>query len=304
MVRVMLEQHPEMAIPPESYWPLTLWRRRARYESDGGFDVGRFADDLAVNEGFNNFGLDGAQLRARLQAESPAGYADAVRAVYAEYARSVGKSRSGDKTPPFVLHMDLLAELFPEARFVHVIRDGRDVALSLREAHFDAPRTVTGAARYWRERVRRGRASGVRFRPERYLEVRYEDVVVDPRSALERVCAFIELEFTDRMLDYGPRARATIRVQDRARESTALTPPVAGLRDWRSEMPSRDVAAFEAIAGAMLSELGYERAFATPPVTARLRAGVSIGAADISRAIRTTARRVRRGLLRRSSTSD
>jgi hypothetical protein len=125
-------------------------------------------------------------------------------------------------------------------------------------------------------------AAGVRLRPERYLELRYEDVVEDPRFALERVCAFVELEFTDRMLDYGRGARATIRVQDRARESAALTPPVAGLRDWRSEMSSRDVAAFEA--------------FASPSVTARVRAGVSIGAADISRAIRTAARRIRRRL--------
>jgi hypothetical protein len=299
MLRVMLDQHPEMAIPPESYWPLTLWRRKARYESDDGFDVERFADDLVANEGFRNFRLDGSELRERLQAEAPAGYPDAVRAVYAEYARSVGKSRFGDKTPPFVLHMDLLAELFPEARFVHVIRDGRDVGLSLREAHFDAPRTVTGAARYWRDRVRRGRALGVRLSPDRYLELRYEDVVGDPRSTLARLCSFVELEFTDRMLDYGRRARATIRVQDRAHESTALTPPVAGLRDWRRQMPSRDVAAFEAVAGEVLSELGYARAFATPPVTARLRAGASTGAAEVSRAIRTTARRLRRRLDRR-----
>src|SRR5207247_397312 len=89
-------------------------------------------------------GVGGVGGRAGLAGPAP-DYPDAIRRVYAVYAEAHGKSRFGDKTPPFLMHVRTLAELFPEARFVHLVRDGRDVALSLREQPF-APSSFAGAA--------------------------------------------------------------------------------------------------------------------------------------------------------------
>lgn len=112
-----------------------------------------------------------------------ASLSDMLRAFYAAYAARHRKPRWGDKTPGYVLDMPLIAEILPEARFIHVIRDGRDVALSLLPLWF-GPSTLEEAARWWEERVRAGRrdASSVQ-----YIEVRYERLVLDTRTELRRI---------------------------------------------------------------------------------------------------------------------
>jgi hypothetical protein len=102
--------------------------------------------------------------------------------------------------------------------------------------------------------VRAARALGERVGPERYLEVRYEALVADPAFELERVCDFAGLVFDEGMLGYvGQTDSARKRHQQRLSE-----PPRPGVRDWRTEMPAADRAAFEAVAGDLLDELGYE----------------------------------------------
>ena len=104
------------------------------------------------------------------------------------------------------MHMRMLAEQFPEARFIHLVRDGRDVMLSLRDQPF-APSSFTGVAEYWAGRVERARQAGERLGPGRYRELRYEDLVADPERELGRLCEFVELEYRPEMLHTAtPRA--------------------------------------------------------------------------------------------------
>ena len=164
-----------------------------------------------------------------------ADYADAVRSVYVAYAASHDADRYGDKTPPFVLHMELLAGLFPETRFVHVDRDGRDVARSLVQTSFAADR-LARAAEVWQRRVTAGRASGVRLGPERHLEIRYESLVGEPAATLHSVCTFLELEFVDEMLH--PEDGAMLLPEgERPHHANLERPVTPGLRDWRATCP-------------------------------------------------------------------
>src|SRR4051794_27483455 len=130
LVRALLDAHPDLAFPDESFFPVWMGRQRARYETGGGVATEAFTAELLDHKWFRHWGLDAALVRAELQRGKPATFADAVRIAYACYASAKGKPRYGDKTPIFVLHIPMLAELFPEAVFVHVVRDGRDVALS------------------------------------------------------------------------------------------------------------------------------------------------------------------------------
>src|SRR5207237_1740039 len=109
--------------------------------------------------------------------------ADAVRACFAVYAESRGKPRWGDKTPGYVEHLELLAELFPDARFIHIIRDGREVSTSIAEQPWGPPSPVA-AAFWWRRKVKRGRRSGELLGPDRYLEIRLEHLISDSEQAL------------------------------------------------------------------------------------------------------------------------
>jgi hypothetical protein len=267
LVRAMLEEHPRMAIPEESHFVVQLARQSARYERDGGFDVHRFAQDLFGHWAFRRWGISRDDTWRALREAHPQDVASALRAVYASYARSVGKERYGDKTPSYVMNIDLLGRTFPEAVFVHIIRDGRDVALSYLATDF-GPRTVAHAAMLWDRFVRAGRDAGGRLGSDRYLEIRYEELVADPERVLHDVCGFVGLSFDERMLRYHERAAAFVPSLAQGEHHTNLyRPPTAGLRDWRREMSHRQLAVFESIAGGLLDELGYERS-----IRARTRA--------------------------------
>lgn len=189
------------------------------------------------------------------------------------YADDHGKELYGDKTPGYVNHIEMLAALFPEARFVHIIRDGRDVALGYLDRDEWGPATVAEAALYWRSRVSRGRGGGHQLGADRYAEVRYEDLVDDPGDITRRVCDFLGLDYYPEMLRFHERGADFIAAANTPEAFTGLAQPITkGMRDWRIEMPASDVAMFEAIAGDLLAELGYETSSAAPSLSLRARA--------------------------------
>jgi hypothetical protein len=258
LLRAMLDSHPDLAVPGESYFIVELapkfatkrWRR---------FNLRRFTRTIVEHPRFVHWELPADDVRRALAAQQPRDYAAAVRVVYDTYARAHGKGRYGDKTPNYVLDLPLLADLFPEARFLHVVRDGRDVALSVTSIEGWGPAKVEGAARYWVRHVEAGRAAGADLGPHRYREVRYDDLVDAPEATLRDVCGFFALPYDAAMIDYPGRFDELVssnmqpEIHERLRR-----PPTKGLRSWRDEMAPADVAAFEAIAGPLLGDLGYD----------------------------------------------
>jgi hypothetical protein len=259
LLQVIFDSHPELAIAHEAHFIASLARRRRRYQGPAGFAVDPFLVDLSRNSNFARLGLPEGELRSLLRGPPPTrSYVAAVRRVFRLYAARRGKSKYGDKTPGYVNHIGLLARLFPEARFVHMIRDGRDVALGYMEADW-GPATFAEAALHWKTRVERGRSAGRQVGSGRYREVRYEDLVADPEGTVRYLCSFVGVEFADIMLRYyerGEEFRLTTAHPDA--HGRLMLPPTKGLRDWRRKMPEEGVAIFEAIAGGLLSGLGYE----------------------------------------------
>jgi hypothetical protein len=262
--RAIFDSHPDLAIPGESRFVAKL---AARYR-ENEFEPDRFVRDLDKDDRFANWGLDQAEIETAL-ADSPAGdYPAAVRRLYALYAQKLGKSRYGDKTQSNIHHLPLLAELFPEARFVHAVRDGRDVAL----AHTDGTK-IEQVALSWKRRVNAGREARQDLGPDRYIESRFEEVIDDTEGSVRRICEFIDLPYDPVMLTYYERAGdivSTTAVPDRHKD--IFLPPTKGLRDWRRELSDDQVARFEALAGDVLRDLGYERKFEKVPMSARAAA--------------------------------
>lgn len=271
LVRALLDSHPELSVPPESWFVAELARPADRYEREGGFDAEAFLSDLADHPRFSRWALSPEWTRAALLGDRPPDYPEAIRRVFALFATSRHKPRYADKTPTYVKELPLLARLFPEARFVHVIRDGRDVALSFVEAPW-GPDNPIRAALDWSDRVAAGRRTGRALGRERYLEVRYEQLVEDPEHVTRRICKFLELKFDSAMFSYPDRAAELTGagLQQRNVNRHIALPPTKGLRDWRSEMAPADVAGFELVAGDLLEALGYERS--APAVGADLGA--------------------------------
>lgn len=270
--RNIFDSHPDFAMTHEAHFVAPMAQRRKLYESDG-FQAARFVDDLYTNSNFVRQGLERVAVEERLAAEKVDGFAAAVRSVFALYAAERGKTLYGDKTPGYVNHIELLGSIFPEAKFVHIIRDGRDVALGYLDRDEWGPSTVAEAALYWKSRVSRGRSGGASLGPARYLEVRYEDLVDEPEKTTQRVCEFIGLDYRDEMLRFHERGAEFIATSNTPDAFAGLAKPVTkGMRDWRTQMASDDVALFEAIAGDLLGSLGYERLHGTPSPALRGKA--------------------------------
>ena len=291
LLRAILDTHPALAIPGESHFAVSFAIRRGRYERRDRFDVEVFVRDLIRHWGFRRWEIPEERVRAAFTAAPPEDLAEAVRLAFRLYAVSRGKQRYGDKTPGFILHIDLLADLFPEARFVHLIRDGRDVALSYLDTDFGV-NTLTDAAIYWDRFVRAGRAAGRKLGPARYMEVRYEDLVGDVEGTVRSVCEHIELPFDPAMLSYHERVEGLDALSHSEHHRNISLPPTRGLRDWRNQMVPREVALFEALAGDLISELGYERATDRPGIRLSATAVAARGALVVRRAARRGRRSV------------
>ncbi len=256
LLRVMLDRNSELAIPDESYFiPQLAGRHRGR------LDLAAFVDDLRRLPTLREWGVPVDDVRARLH--PGAGLGEAIAAVYEVYAARQGKARWGDKTPLYMQHLDLLERLFPSALYVHLVRDGRDAALSylavpkgIMTESWGHPRDTAGFACQWRTEVLAARALGRRAGPARYLEVRYEALVADPGGELRRICELAALPYEPAMLDYT----GAVDVSAKAHQQSLKQPPTSGLRAWPRDMAPGDVAAFEGVAGDLLGELGYELA--------------------------------------------
>lgn len=267
LLRLMLDSHPELAIPPETGFLPAINQRREELAAE------TLADLLVAAPQWPDFHLDESELRAELGRLRPFSPAAGARCFYRLYARRFGKRRWGDKTPVYGRHMPAIEELLPEARFVHLIRDGRDVALSLRPLWFAPGQDARTLAGYWREGIEAARRDAPSCR--HYLETRYEDLIAEPVRVLSQVCDFLDLPYTSEMLAYPARAAARLgEVRDqqqpggplvtraqRLGQHPFLTAPPRPDRAgrWRQEMSSADVGEFEAVAGDLLDALGYER---------------------------------------------
>lgn len=254
LLRVILDRSPGLAVPDESFFVPLLARRHGKT-----IDAESFLDDLARIPTIRDWGLAIADVAPRIRSGMSIG--EAIAAVYETYAAEAGKPRWGDKTPMYMRHLPLLDRLFPDAQYVHLIRDGRDAALSflqMPEGTFTRtwahPTTPAQFACLWCKEVADARALGRPLGASRYHEVRYEELVASPDDVVRGICAFAAIPFEPAMLDYA----GAVDVSAKPHQQRLLTPPTSGVRSWREDMPAEDVDSFEAVAGDLLAELGYE----------------------------------------------
>jgi Sulfotransferase family len=167
-----------------------------------------------------------------------------------------------EATPAHVLYMREIRRAVPDALFVHVIRDGRDCALSMEKQRWLAAlpwdRSAAVAALYWEWMVRAGRRAG-RHCPADYLEVRFEQLVSDPRATLATIGAFIDHELDyDRILQNPVHSMHRPNTSFREEQTGPLFNPVG-----RCHSPAREaeVRSCESVVGPFLEELGYRRAY-------------------------------------------
>jgi hypothetical protein len=271
LLRHIVSAHPQIVITPEAHW-IPLWFEKRRGLTADGLVTPELVSELLAHDKFAFFELGRDALMSLVSSGQPISYASFVTGIFDLYGKARGKKAVGNKTPDSARRMDTLHVLWPEARFVHLIRDGRDVALSLiswPRVRNKKPGTfptwnddpVSTAALWWELNVRQGREAGETLGPELYREMRYESLVAHPAQECAKLCEFLGLDYDEAMLQYHETFEKA-KASPEARHD--WQPISSGLRNWRAQMPPDDVECFEAAVGTLLDELGYSRAFTRP----------------------------------------
>jgi LPS sulfotransferase NodH len=257
LLSLMLDSHSRIAIPYESHFIVPYYRDRQRWSDlhDPARRIELVTSILrepAVRHWDQQLQLDEIDL------DRCTSLAGTVEAVFSAYARRCGKEIWGDKTPSYTAEIHILNKLFPNARFVHIIRDGRDVARSLVEQWW-GPNDFMTALRYWSETVSCARKMLQMLPEDRFVEVKFEDLVADPVREVRKVTDLLGVAFEPDMVNrYTAKAREKVGEHaNRHHVHLSERPSPKQAFKWREALTPADQAVAHEIAGPVLAELGY-----------------------------------------------
>ncbi|NOR70193.1 MAG: sulfotransferase [Methylomarinum sp.] len=275
LFQYMLRSHPSISLPTgESHFFIPLFRN---VESFGDLNdeknirkvleamYKQSADFLDTD--IHGIKFDIERLTNEFKKEKRNTIALLIAGLFEKNATGEGKSRWGDKTPYYVLHMKTILEMFPNAQFIHLIRDGRDCALSMFERKHDfGVYNTFFAAKYWEIYVELGRQMGAELGNKIYHEIRYEDLLETPKVVMQGVCKFLNEPYSDGLVNFKKSGEAG--------KTPLLQQPIqnSNSEKWRSKMTHRQIALFEGAVGNTLKQCGYPLITTAKPILLPIKA--------------------------------
>ena len=294
LLRLMLDSHPDLAIPQETHFlpslilvdlghstflrqysvtgPLEQASQPREYHSGLLRDLVYGA--IVTSAFWEDFDIPASQLLERMRSIEPFVVAEGIRCFYQLYADRHGKSRWGDKTPVYGVFMRAIEELLPEAHFIHIVRDVRDVAVSHKERkRWKLGRDVERLAEFWEALVRETRSQGATV--QHFKEVRYEDLLRNSEQVLEAVCDFLNIPFAAQMRafhllapgrlselrdSHDPGGAVRISRLDKLDNHLRVCEPLdlSRIGRWKQLLSISESKSIERIAGKMLERYGYD----------------------------------------------
>ena len=264
MLRLMLNEHCRLFMPTESHFVAALV---AQFPMDSPLTPSQTEQAVEVitqTERWQDWQQDAGALVAAVNAlESPT-LSDIVELAFRIPCEAGGKARWGDKTPKYVFHVPALRTLFPGARFIHLIRDGRDVCVSMLKTRWYG-KSIRVLAEKWLAAVNAGESAAARYGSETCHTTLYESLVSSPHAELQRIMTFLGESFDPAMLEFYQNAGDNIHPREMAvHQKTLRKPRQSDTCRWRRELSWRQILVFEAVAGPTLRRLGYRQAFLGP----------------------------------------
>ncbi len=259
LLQVLLDAHPHIAIPPES---LIFAHFAEIFDCYGDLkkesNLRALVKDVLTDERIKRWDLkiSVSDFCGRLEDFSVRGV---VTLLFQCYAEKEGKVRWGDKTPEHVYYLKKIKTLFPEAKLIHLVRDGRDVAESQMRVFF-GPNTIDQAALSWKKHVSAFRRFSAHLRPDEYREIHYEDLVRSPDQELKKIFDFLGEEFLS-FSERIPETTSKAHYLQYDAIHTSLKKSISGekIGIFKSKLSRRQVEIFESIAGNLLESYGYAR---------------------------------------------
>lgn len=274
LLRLMLTCHRNIVIPPECGFAVWLAGKFSGWsiEDYSGW-IDRLIPELMQCRKIETWNLEPDGLREFLRAGKPATYPEAVGLVYEWYGISTGRrfTRWGDKNNFYLNHIPAIKVMFEDAYFVHIVRDGRDIACSYkrlkavreRSRYFPTiPESIEDVAGQWRSNIRLVRKSFEGIGRGRVLEIKFEDLVLNTVNTLQSVCDSIGESLDTAMLEYhGHNLKKQLEpVGFLDWKGNTVKPPLpSAVGRYNTELDEQELRTFEGVAGDVLQVLGYSR---------------------------------------------
>ncbi len=265
MFRLMLNMHSQLHVPPETWFLSDLMDMLPPQTTLDRAALKRALDVVTAHRRWKEWELSDADLRAAVAALEQPTLPTLIDTIFR--LSSGTTPRWGDKTPGYVREISRLHGVFPNAKFIHVIRDARDVCVSLRQTGWRGD--VTWAiATYWDEFVGAGCRQGRALPTELYLEIHYRDLVSDTETTLRRACEFLGEPFEPEMLEFHEQAESNVPEGAQKFHTKTRRPPRASDLDrWRRELTPFQTMTVEAGAYPTMRMVGQKLRY---PIVARM----------------------------------
>jgi hypothetical protein len=254
LLRLILNAHSQIAVPEEARFlvPLLKWENVTRTFS--GDRLRRLRSYIADHPQFALWNYDASDFLTAIASREQIGLHDFIDRMYRSFCAAEKKTVWGDKSL-FFAHIPVLHALFPEAKFIHIVRDGRDVFHSWRRIDPTKDNAAV-VALDWRYKLRKVEGDFARLPDTHHLTIRYEDLLAEPQAVLARVCALVGVDYESTMLDFYKTSRFYIGQH----HSELIFSPLdkANAEKWRRTLTPREQRIFGRLARAALVEFGYQ----------------------------------------------
>lgn len=257
LLQLLINSHPKIAIPPESH----IFVRFSKIFNCYG-DLSKDCNlHLLVKDLLNDYHIRDWDLKIsvadfcdQLQEKSLAGI---ISLIFSLYVRKEGKVRWGDKTPQNMLYLSEIRKVFPDAKFIHLIRDGRDVAVSSNRV-FVGPPSIYGIAKEWCRYIFTFKEFKNTVDKSKYIEIHYEQLVKDPNNELKKIFEFLE----ESPISVGkniPNSTAKTNYLNADLHMQSLNLPISSskINIYKKVFTERKIEVFENIAKDALAYCGY-----------------------------------------------
>lgn len=266
LLRTLFDAHPNVIIPPECQFIVNLYPKYGKIVSWKKTDILAFYNDLIDQWLFDTWKIDNEKLKnALLEYQGEYTYSTICKAVYMQYASLFNKGEVllfGDKNPGYAIYTILLQKIFPDAKFIHIIRDYRDNFVSIRNVDFELPipSLVVQKWKYFYQRYEKDSKSN----PQKYRTINYESLARNPEKEMKSLCDFTKISFTTEIFNFHTKKDEILKAYPPGyihSYHTSLMHKIntSKINVWKKELSSQQVKIMDVTVGEVAELAGYER---------------------------------------------
>ena len=268
LLRTLFDAHPNISFPPECQFIINLYPKYKSLEIWSRKDILEFYDDLIQQWLFDTWKIDNQSLKASLlKYEGANTYGNICKAVYLEYNSLFAKDKIkfiGDKNPGYAIYTKQLLKIFPEAKFIHIIRDYRDNFVSIKNVDFEVPipSLVVQKWKYFYKKFKKDS----KLKPSVYRTLNYEELAKNPETEYSKLCGFLGIDYTDSVFDFHEKKDDILKQYPSGYIKTYHTSLMQKVNTskigvWKNQLTDKQVKIMDVTAGQIAEESGYQRKY-------------------------------------------